>query len=172
VDEVETLIGIAQIGVAIAGFATLASILGRRFSRDDPRTDVARLRSMLDISLAAAALSLFPILPMKLGVSSETVWRISSLVFLVTISVMAFSIRRRNRELDRLRAAYSNAFSATSFVVAGALGVVLLASALGMAGLATFSTYYAALLVNLVFSGLLFIRIFASLVAAPPSEPS
>ncbi len=43
------------VAVAFAGFASLVSILGRRSSRDDPRINAVRMRSMILYSLLVVA---------------------------------------------------------------------------------------------------------------------
>ena len=64
--ESELLLTISELSVAFAGFASLASILGRRMSKDDPRLDAGRLLNMLTVSLSLTVLALVPFLPMLL----------------------------------------------------------------------------------------------------------
>ena len=69
--ESELLLTISELSVAFAGFASLASILGRRMSKDDPRLDAGRLLNMLTVSLSLTVLALVPFLPMLLEWSSR-----------------------------------------------------------------------------------------------------
>ena len=76
--ESELLLTTAELSVAFAGFASLASILSRRLSQDDPRVDSGRLINMLTPSLTVTALTLAPFLPMLFEWSHGAVWRASS----------------------------------------------------------------------------------------------
>ena len=73
-NEVELLVGVAEIAISFAGFASLASVVARRAGRDDARVDVGRLMNMLAASLGAAGLALLPIVPLLYGVRDQWVW--------------------------------------------------------------------------------------------------
>ena len=47
-DESDILLTVAEVGVALAGFASLAAILGRRDKHTDPLVNAIRLRGLLD----------------------------------------------------------------------------------------------------------------------------
>ena len=51
----ESLSLVAELAIALAGFASLVAIIGRRQARDDATMDAIRLRGMLESSLVAAA---------------------------------------------------------------------------------------------------------------------
>ena len=76
--ESEVLLTISELSVAFAGFASLASILSRRLSKDDPRVDAGRLLNMLTVSLSLTVLALVPFLPMLLEWSSRWTWGASA----------------------------------------------------------------------------------------------
>ena len=164
-DEVDILLTLAEISVAFTGFAALASILGRRYSRDHPELDAIRLRNAVDFSLTAVGLSLFPILLVKLNLPPPIVWRASSLLFLAALVGLFLAATLRARALTRANVPYSRSFSVVSQSFGVAIGLALAANTLGFTGNALFPTYYGALLGILVFAALFFIRILASLLA-------
>ena len=47
---------VAEIGAALAGFGSLAGVIGRRGSLDSPEVDAGRLRGMLERALAVVLL--------------------------------------------------------------------------------------------------------------------
>jgi hypothetical protein len=59
-NETELLLAIAEISVAFAGFASLASIFGRRSSPSEGCVDAGRVINMLTVSLTVTGLALFP----------------------------------------------------------------------------------------------------------------
>jgi hypothetical protein len=117
-DETDILLTIAEIGVALAGFASLAAILGRRYKHTDPLVNAIRLRGLLDAGLSTMLLALIGVLMLQIGGSSRWVWQgsgIAGLVFVSAIGTAAFR-REKLRRLRRLSALRSSALdsSATS----------------------------------------------------------
>ena len=69
----ELLFSIAEVAVAFAGFASIVGALGRRYSRDDPRLDSFRLRTMLSASLLGVGGGRrHPVSPRRLWIVSTT----------------------------------------------------------------------------------------------------
>ena len=81
--ESDTLLTVAEVAVAFAGFASLVSILGRGTSADDPRVLSLRMRAMLLTSLLVVAFSLIPVIMDSYGVQARLTWTVTSLVLLV-----------------------------------------------------------------------------------------
>jgi hypothetical protein len=109
-DETDILLTIAEIGVALAGFASLAAILGRRYKHTDPLVNAIRLRGLLDAGLSTMLLALIGVLMLQIGGSSRWVWQgsgIAGLVFVSAIGTAAF------RRLSALRSSALDS-SATS----------------------------------------------------------
>lgn len=82
-EDRETLFTIAEVSVAVAGFARIVSVLASRSGRDDPGIDSTRLRIMLFTSLSAISLSFVPALVFRFGVSSDSAWRLSGAALLL-----------------------------------------------------------------------------------------
>ncbi len=152
---------IAELAVAVAGFASLVAVIGRRQGRDYPHWDAARLGSMLETSLLVIAFSLLPLLPFKAGLSAEFSWRISAGVFAVSGVALALHQGRRARKLP----GYS--FLRPWTILFGVLsGSAVLVLALGASGLLDVveATYLWGLYAYLARSGLLFLRLVRSLL--------
>lgn len=65
----EQLLTVEEIAVTLAGFTALIGFLGRARRDEDRQAAAFMLRLMLEASLFVAALALFPLLPLNLGVS-------------------------------------------------------------------------------------------------------
>ena len=105
-DETDILLTVAEIGVALAGFASLAAILGRRYKHTDPLVNAIRLRGLLDAGLSTMLLALIGVLMVKIGGPSDWVWRgasIAGLLFVSTIGVAAFRRENLRRHLPGFR---------------------------------------------------------------------
>ena len=96
---VEQLSTMAEVGVALAGFAALVGVVGRR-SDGEPSPEVGlRLLFGLETSLSLVAASLLPLVPLAFGLADETVWRASASVWLIEDLALSWWIVRRARSL-------------------------------------------------------------------------
>ena len=77
----ESLSLVAELAIALAGFASLVTIIGRRQGREDRVLDAIRLRSMLEFSLLTAAFALLPLVPFHAGLSQNSTWRLCAALF-------------------------------------------------------------------------------------------
>jgi hypothetical protein len=84
VPETDTLLTVAEVAVAFAGFASLVSILGRGTSDADPRILSVRMRAMLISSLLVVGFSLVPVIMHGYGMPTHNSWVVSSVLLLVT----------------------------------------------------------------------------------------
>ena len=105
-DETDILLTVAEIGVALAGFASLAAILGRRYKDTDPLVNAIRLRGLLDAGLSTMLLALIGVLMLKIGGQSSWVWQAAAsagLLFVSTIGAAAFRREKLRRHLPGFR---------------------------------------------------------------------
>lgn len=162
------LLTIAELAVALAGFSALVTVLGTRAVGSDPRLDAFGLRALVEISLLVAALSLFPLIPHKLAVPDETVWRISSVVYLFARAAGSFFSLRRFRNIKHLA---DSVHKAAQLWIIWPLVLLsyaaLLAVAIGLFPSANSALYFAALYMDLVMAGVLFIQVVSSILKAP-----
>lgn len=162
--ETDILMTIAEIGVALAGFASLAAVLGRRYSHTDPLVNAIRLRGLLDAAISTMLLSLIAVLLLQIGGVSTWVWRsagIAGMVFVSTIGTAAFLREKQRRQLPGFR----KRMSAVMFtlVAASFIGFALISA--GFAGDYGFHVYFAILIVLLLICCTMFVLVIASLMS-------
>jgi hypothetical protein len=150
VEHSDTLLTIAELAVALAGFASLVSIIGRR--RNDATRDSFRLRMMLEVSFRNALFALLPLPFLQLVPSDPIIWRISSGLYLVAIVGHTILRLRTNVPGER-------SFSGSMWVLVALTVVAGVANVLGLGGSYAFSLYLANLLLGLFAAGLSFISV-------------
>jgi hypothetical protein len=161
----ESLSLVAELAIALAGFASIVTIIGRRQARDDAAIDAAALRGMLESSLIAAGFALLPLVPFHAGLSEPATWRVCGAVFAVAGGLYGFFAARR---LSRIPGYFgrsqgffrpgSASWLAVSFGLTGSACIGLLAAALGWLPKPEVA-YLCALYAFLSLSGLLFLRL-------------
>jgi hypothetical protein len=83
-ENTDTLLALAEIAAAFAGFAALVSVLRRTSDYSSQVVhDVLRLRLVISSGVVGVAASLIPVGLAGYGLEGATVWRLSSLAFLV-----------------------------------------------------------------------------------------
>ena len=163
-ERTDVLLTIAEVAVAFAGFASLASLIGRGSSTTDPRVDAVRLRNMLSISLTVVGLSLIPVLLLSIAPSEAIGWIVSSAIaFVWTAVVAARGIRRAAPVEEALGYDKPGARFIRGLGFAAAAG--LFVNATGIPGAYAPDVYLAALLLALAASGMLFTRLIGSVLA-------
>ncbi len=166
--ESELLLTISELSVAFAGFASLASILGRRMSKDDPRLDAGRLLNMLTVSLSLTVLALVPFLPMLLEWSLRWTWGASGTVGVATMAVVSPSIVRRASQM-RQYPGFNPTANFLNYTLAIAAVVGFLCSGFGIPPANPFVAYFGSIVALLALCAILFFRVITSLLH--PSVP-
>lgn len=83
-ENTDTLLSMAEIGAAFAGFAALVSVIRRPSDRRaDAIHDLLRLRLVIASSVAGVAAALIPVGLDGYGLESELTWRIAAGLFLL-----------------------------------------------------------------------------------------
>jgi hypothetical protein len=158
VQQTELMIATAQIGMALAGFAGLVTLLRRPGPRADARLNEIRFRSMMELSLTLAAFSLLPFIPAELRLSEAASWRIASAVYsLGAFAFLAHSLRRNQRMMGRVLIA--GGVTAALLVICGAIWIGLLLNALGAFANLESGVYFAALFLHFLAAAFFFIRL-------------
>jgi len=158
----ETLLSLAEISAAFAGFAALVSVLRKRKDEiADAVHDLLRLRLVISGSVAGVAAALFPIGLAGYGIDSELAWHISALIFLVFDNGIIVSFVRTYRPVrgnfapDRL-----------AVVIVGVLEVTeqvsLIAIVIGLSYGNSPALYVTALIANICQAGFIFVRFVGS----------
>jgi hypothetical protein len=143
-----TLLGIAQIAVSIAGFAAIVEVV-RRDGAGGWERDT--FNGMVFHALVALGFSLAPIALEELALASAPTWRVlcGALGALIAVHapLVAFVYERPGPALRALLA------------IPFAIGLAVLATALGALPLPVRGAYLAALCLQLVQAGVLFLRL-------------
>lgn len=83
-ENTDTLLSLAEIAAAFAGFAALVSVIRRGSDQEgDALHDLLRLRLVISSSVAGVAAALIPIGLAGYGLDAGLVWRVAALVFLI-----------------------------------------------------------------------------------------
>ena len=155
-EHTDTLLTIAEIAVALAGFASLISVIGRRRSDTARVADSLRLRLMLEVSFRNAAFALLPLPFLQVAPSDPMLWRIFSGLYLV-VTTFHVAIRLRTGDLHGERL-----LTVPSLILFGITVLASVANVLGLGGAYAFSLYLANILLGLGSAGFMFLSVAAS----------
>lgn len=161
-ENTDTLLSMAEIAAAFAGFAALVSVIRRTTdSPADAAHDLLRLRLVIASSVAGVAAALIPIGIDGYGLDASLTWRLAALLFLffdngiIASFVSAYRPVRGTFEPDRLAV---TVVMALEVVEQGSLLVVLFGLPVGNAP----ALYVTALIANLCQAGFIFVRFVGS----------
>lgn len=161
-ENTDTLLAMAEIAAAFAGFAALVSVIRR--ASDQPADvvhDLLRLRLVISSSVTGVAAALIPVGLAGYGLNPDLIWRLAALIFLIFDNgiilsfVGSYKPVRGSFPPDRL-----------AVVLVTFLEVVeqvsLLAVFLGLAFGNAPALYVTALIANLCQAGFIFVRFVGS----------
>ena len=95
-----TLLTIAELAVALAGFASLVSVIARSRDNRSRAIDAFRLHTMLEMALRNAAFALAPLPFLQMLPADPNVWRVSSGLYMISTALYMVRARRRARSLE------------------------------------------------------------------------
>ena len=165
--QADLMLTSAQIGMALAGFAGLVTLLRRPGARADARLNEIRFRSMIELSLALATFSLLPFIPAELHLSDAASWRIASGAYSLTALAFLWHSLRRNRRIMG-RVLIAGGVTAALFVLCGGLFLALALDAFGAFPGIESGVYFAALFLHFLAAAFFFIRLLYG--ALPDAE--
>ena len=91
-ENIDTLLAMAEIAAAFAGFAALVSVIRRAADQPaDAVHDLLRLRLVISSSVAGVAAALIPVGLAGYGLESGLIWRLAAAIFLVLDNGIIFS---------------------------------------------------------------------------------
>jgi hypothetical protein len=161
-DNTDTLLSMAEIAAAFAGFAALVSVIRRTDeSRADAVHDLLRLRLVIASSVAGVAAALIPVGIDGYGLDPSVTWRLAALIFLffdngiLTSFFTAYQPVRGTFEPDRLAV---GVVLSLEVVEQGSLIAVLFGLPLGNPS----ALYVTALIANICQAGFIFVRFVGS----------
>jgi hypothetical protein len=152
----DTLLGIAEIAVALAGFASIVSVIAQRADEESRIADSYRLRLMLEVALRNAAFAVLPLPLLQIVPSDPVLWRIANGLYVV-VALVHGVIRMRTQQ-----GAGPPWFTRSTYVLLTMTTVASVANVLGLGGANAFSLYLASLIFGLSASGLAFLAVAAS----------
>ena len=158
-DPVGTLIGLAEVSLALAGFAAVVLVLDTRGSSLEPQ-HAANVRTMVLNAVGSAFFCLFCVAILSLEVAIPFAWRLMSalgLVALVAASVMNQLLFLRHLTPDPLMATIWWSFA----IMAGG---IQLANVLGFLGPPSFGLMFLGLVVVLSQAGAQFVQMVYALI--------
>ncbi len=161
-ENTDTLLSLAEIAAAFAGFAALVSVIRRKTGRPGEEThDLLRLRLIISSGVVGVAAALIPVGLAGYGLPTGLVWRLSSLTFLVLGYGVVLSFVKSYKPVqgdfppDRLAVGVATSLEVVEQV---SLFVVLLGIPFGNPA----ALYVTALIGNICQAGFIFVRFVAS----------
>ena len=161
-DNVDTLLSMAEIAAAFAGFAALVSVIRR--STDQPADavhDLLRLRLVISSSVTGVAAALIPVGLAGYGLDVALTWRLAAIIFLVFDNGIIVSFLggyqpvRGTFPPDRLAVALVSALEVVEQV-----SLIAIVFALPMGNPP--ALYVTALIANICQAGFIFVRFVGS----------
>ena len=156
-----SLLNLAEISAAFAGFAALVSVLRQRGSRADALHDILRLRIVISTSMVVVIAALIPVGLANFQLSDRLVWGISACILLLLNYGVIFSFITSYKPVQ-------DRFPPDNFAV----GVVFMLELMDQAALVlvifnfwpelNFALYMAALILNICQAAFVFVRFVAS----------
>lgn len=168
IDASDTLLGLAQISAAFAGFAALVSVLKERNDQAGALHGILRLRVVISTSVVVVAASLIPIGLANFSLSDHVVWGVSAALLLILNYSVIFSFVKSYQPVqgmfppDRIAVTLVGALELIDQV---ALILILL----NVWPAHEYSLYFAALIANVCQAAFVFLRFVGSEFSAEAS---
>jgi hypothetical protein len=162
----DTLLTLAELAIALAGFSSLFSVLDRHPDPASRRRARADLQMMLEIGLRNATFAVVPIPLLAAGLAGPPLWRTMSALYLAAM-LGHIAYQRRRGDLEIL----SHRSDLRPFLVAlpTVSGIASAANVVGLGGPHAFAFYIASLILGLSFAGLLFLAVARRMVGEEQS---
>ncbi len=170
--DTDTLLSLAEIAAAFAGFAALVSVIGRRAGQTAEAVhDLLRLRLVISSGVAGVAAALIPVGLAGYGLEPGTTWRLAALIFLVMDNGIIVSFIGSYMPV---RGSFPPDRSAVVLVstLEGLEQASLLAVALGLAFANASALYVTALIANICQAGFIFVRFVGSTFSHREATPT
>ena len=168
----ETLLTIAEIAIAVIGFAGIVSAVRPRGTEHVDLMHRLRLRIMIEMSAYVMVFAFLPLI-LTADLPPETVWQIGSVGIAVTAPFQVTSIYVRQRRLFGSTLLHETLlFDASTVSIGFLVEIALVVNALGLFAEPRFAGYLLGLLFPLGAAVAMFVRaIISSQDGSPPSAP-
>lgn len=161
-ENTDTLLSMAEIAAAFAGFAALVSVLGHRGGQAPEAVhDLLRLRLVISSGVVGVAAALIPVGLAGYGLDPNLTWRLAALIFLILDNGIIISFIRSYRPVQGSFPPDNLAVSVVSTIELleqGSLIIVTLGLSVGNAS----ALYVTALIANICQAGFIFVRFVGS----------
>ena len=163
-DSTDTLLTLVEISIALAGFASLVTVIGRREDDERWKRSTDKLRLMLEQTLRVAAIALVAI-PFIQQVPGPFTWRLLSGLHIAPAALhLAYSLRSPGES----RSSYSKGL-VRSMLALGVVGVgASAANVVGYAPIGSFGMFLVALVCGLLVGGISFVSVASSVLREEP----
>jgi hypothetical protein len=162
----DTLLAIAEIAVAFAGFASLSTIFGRQLSGQSLEVAAGRLAILLFLSLSTLALAFTPLILMSFDFANELIWKYSAIFAIpLAIGAMPFYVKRVSRM--RKLPDFNHSVSLLMLLMVVVFFSSMLIGAFGV--VSSFGVYLMGLVSLLFMGGLMFTLVVLTVLAHPAS---
>jgi hypothetical protein len=169
-DQIDLLLVLAQIGVGVAGFGSLATVVGQAYTKTDPEVNAIRVRGLLHIAVAAMLLPLVAIALLRVsGLAADVAWRIASVIAFLAALAISVGVLRRDRMRRRLPG-YNKVMMVANFTIMGLVIVALGAAVTGLARQYVGSVYAGSIILMLVGASNAFILVVTSFLEPAKSK--
>ena len=152
---------IAELAVALAGFGSLAALIGRGRGSESAAVDAGRLRAMLERSLTAMILAVLPVSLGRFELPQHLVWGAPAVIFALAAPYLHIApIRRMRRDpsyqpgLAYRLSGWLGLFLILGLLLTGLVGLLPLQPAFGLA-----------LVVELSIAATMFLRVASCLMS-------
>lgn len=149
VDSFDLFVSLAEISGIFVGFGALIGI-GRRSEIE--RTELGAVRGVVTVGLVVLVAALIPVLITSFGIEGQSLWRLTSLLFLVIIWVVIALPLRSARSRDEFLAAQKASPIAAAFfwlVLEASIQLPLIFNVIGLRPDLAPAFYTTALVINL-----------------------
>ena len=160
-ENTDTLLSMAEIAAAFAGFAALVSVLSRRGSRPSEIHDLLRLRLVISSAVAGVAAALIPVGLAGYGLGEGLIWRLAAVMFLVFDNGIILSFTRAYKPVQGTFPPDNLAVAVVS-IVEVLEQVSLIIVVLGLSTVNAPALYVTALIANICQAGFIFVRFVGS----------
>jgi hypothetical protein len=170
--DFQTVTVYSELGVALAGFGMVGSVLSSRRGSAHPALDAFRLRMLVNGSAALTFGGLFPFVLGNFSLPLPVVWKTASLFFFISLFVVLLLGLRGTLDLRRQGYLQSRAATITLFSMATLSLTILSLNFFITNNHFLKGIYLSSLTIHSAAGFILFARVFSSLFKAPPNENS
>ena len=156
-DHTETLVGVAEISLGLAGFSGIVTVLQFRGSWHP--WDAFRTTILLIIGFGALILSLIPVAIQSFGVSGTVVWRMSSAVMLTYLIISTIVGQRLMKPLATEAIPHFRSVMAVFWGITATNCLIQLLNALAVGIPGVFAGFFLGLLCLLLLGAIQFVAI-------------